>query len=261
MVTDAEIVAEFKRDVADEVELIPSGADRFGVVTPLAFDDGDLLPIVLRRVDGGWRLTDEGHTFLQLTYELEEADFEQPTRREIISKTLTTFGVLNLNGVLVLPIQNNNFGDALYTFIQALVKIDDIRYLSREHARSTFLDELRPMVRRVTPQSKEVVYNWYEPKHDPSGNYPVHCKVNGSGEPLLVFALPNDARVAIAALTLHMFNRWGIANRSIGIFEDQTKLDSKMVARLTDVVNKPFSNLAIAKEEIARFFPELRGQT
>jgi hypothetical protein len=257
MTISADIESDFRRNVSEELEIVPDGPDRFAIVTPMAFDDGDLLPVILRKHKDGWYLTDEGHTFLQLTYELEEADFQQPTRKEIINRTLLSFGVQNRDGELVLPISDQKYGDALYTFLQALVKIDDIRYLSREHARSTFIEDVRHMVRRVASPKREVIYNWHDPVRDPPGIYPVDCKVNGSGTPLFIFALANDARVAIAALSLHMFDKWKIQNKSIGIFEDQAKLDSKMVARFTDVCNKPFSNIAVAEKEIVRFFPEL----
>ncbi len=252
------IELEFRRNVSEELKLIPDGPERFVVITPVAFTDGDLLPIILRRAGGKWYLTDEGHTFLQLTYELEDADFQQPTRREIIDKTVSGLGLQNRNGELVLPIEDHEYGEALYTFIQAILKIDDVRYLSRERVRSTFLDDFRELIKKTVSPRRMVSYNWHEPQKDPEGLYPVDCKVNGvSRTPLFVFALPSDERVAIAALTLHMFDRWNIPHKSVGIFEDQTKLNPKMVARFTDVCDKPFSNLEIAREQLTRFVPEL----
>jgi Domain of unknown function DUF1828 len=251
------IELEFRRKVSEELEIIPSGPDRFHVVTPVAFGDGDLLPITLRKASTGWELTDEGHTFLQLTYELEEADFNQSTRREIVNSIVSGFGLQNRKGELVLPIDGQQYGDALYSFIQVLTKIDDIRYLSRDRVRSTFMDDFREWTRRVASAKREVIYDWNEPHKDPTGNYPVDCKINGTGTPIFLFALPNNQRVAIAALSIHMFQKWGVAHKSIGIFEDQAKIDPRMVARFTDVCNKPFSTLAAAEEHLVEFFPEL----
>jgi len=42
------------------------------------------------------------------------------------------------NGELVLDVQDERYGDALYSFVQALLKITDISYLARERVRSTF---------------------------------------------------------------------------------------------------------------------------
>jgi hypothetical protein len=248
---------DFRRDLAEEVEIRPLGPDRYGIVTPMAFDDGDLLPLVLIKDDQGWYFTDEGHTFLQLTYELEEADFRQPTRRDILNKNLSTFGLENRNGELVLRVDNSRFGDALYTFAQALVKIDDIRYLSRDRARSTFVEDVHRMVREIASPTKEIIYNWYDPVVDPTGNYPVDCKVNGTGKPIFVFALPNDSRVALATVSLFKLSQAGLNFKSVGIFEDQTKLDPKWVARFTDIGDKSFSNLEAARKDFLKYIPEL----
>jgi hypothetical protein len=254
---DNDIAVEVRRNLAEEIEVVALGPDKYGIVTPMAFDDGDLLPLVLRKDDAGWYLTDEGHTFLQLTYELEEADFRQPTRREIVNKNLSMFGMENRGGELVLRVEENKFGDALYTFAQALVKIDDIRYLSRERARSTFIEDVHQMVREVASPERDVIYNWHHPDIDPTGNYPVDCKINGTGKPVFVFALPNDSRVALATVSLLRLKQEQLDFKSVGIFEDQTKLDPKWVARFTDVADKPFSNLETARKDILKYVPEL----
>jgi hypothetical protein len=247
----------FKRGVSDELEIVREGPDRYVVITPLAFGDGDVLPIVLRRHDNeGWLLTDEGHTFMQLTYELDDADFQQPTRREIILRTLSAFGLQNRKGELVLPISGEEYGDALYSFIQALLKIDDIRYLSRERVRSSFMEDFKELMVRVTSRER-LSYNWHEPQRDPDAKYPVDCRINGTPSPLFIFALPSDERAAIATISLHMFNRWDLSYKAIGIFEEQEKISPKTVARFTDICNKSFSNLSVARDDLQKFFPEL----
>src|SRR5216684_583970 len=229
------IELEFRRNLVEVVEIHAMGPDRYGIVTPMAFDDGDLLPLVLRKDEQGWYLTDEGHTFLQLTYELEEADFRQGTRRDIVNKNLSMFGLENRNGELILRVENEKLGDALYNFAQALVKIDDVRYLSREHARSTFIEDVRQMVRSIASLQRQIEYDWHDPVIDPKGNYPVDCKINGRGKPVLIFALPNDQRVALATCSLFRLSQAGMKFKSVGIFEDQAKLDPRWVARFTDV--------------------------
>ena len=42
--------------------------DRYQVFTPFLFDDGDHLVIVLKRNNSHWVLSDEGHTYMHLTY-------------------------------------------------------------------------------------------------------------------------------------------------------------------------------------------------
>ncbi|HVA80928.1 MAG TPA: DUF1828 domain-containing protein [Candidatus Binataceae bacterium] len=262
MPTDRDnIQKELKRKICEDVQIVEQGLNRYVVVTPFTFDDGDVVPVVLQKRGDNWSFTDEGHTFMQLTYELDEADLEQPTRRDIIERTLSTTGVQNRSGELVLPVPDERFGDALYTFLQAILKIDDVRYLSRERAKTTFFDDFRALVKKVVAVPPDhldrVVYDWYEPSLDPTGNYRVDCRVNGTEMPLLMFALNSEDRVQKATITLLRFSNWHLRFKSVGIFEEQEKINARALARFTDACGKAFSSLAAANEGLPRFFPEL----
>jgi len=80
------IEQKFRSKVCDEIRLVGEGMNRHIVFTPFMFDDGDHLCILLERHDGHWYLTDEGHTFMHLSY--DEVDLEPGTRRKIIDTVL-----------------------------------------------------------------------------------------------------------------------------------------------------------------------------
>jgi len=67
----AEVEREFKRKVCDELALEQEGQGRHLVHTPFSFDDGDNLIIVLKRDGDAWILTDEAHTYMHLSYDLD----------------------------------------------------------------------------------------------------------------------------------------------------------------------------------------------
>jgi len=73
-------------------------------------------------------LSDEGHTFMHITYDLEDKDLRSGGRQKIISNALFAFSVEDRNGELILRIQDDHYGDALYSFIQALFKISDVSF-------------------------------------------------------------------------------------------------------------------------------------
>ncbi len=54
------------------VQVGPDGKDRFRVFTSFMFDDGDHISIVLKKEQDGWVLSDEGHTYMHLTYDMSE---------------------------------------------------------------------------------------------------------------------------------------------------------------------------------------------
>jgi hypothetical protein len=69
-----DIATDFKRTIGAEIELLPEGIHRYVVSTPFTFDDGDGFTVVLKRDSSGWFLTDEAHTFMHLSYEMDERD-------------------------------------------------------------------------------------------------------------------------------------------------------------------------------------------
>lgn len=66
------IEQDFRIKVSEKLRVKSEGIERFRVFVPFMFEDGDHLSIVMRKGDDQWILTDEGHTYMHLTYDLEE---------------------------------------------------------------------------------------------------------------------------------------------------------------------------------------------
>ena len=90
--------------------------------TPFVFDDGDHLAIVLRRNAAGWVLSDKGHTYMHLARDSDEPDPQDGTRRRINSDALAVFGIEDRGGELILSVRDSHYGDALYAFVQGLLR-------------------------------------------------------------------------------------------------------------------------------------------
>jgi hypothetical protein len=250
------IVSDFRTKVCDQVQLAQEGMDRYRVFTPFLFEDGDHLAIVLRRESAGWILSDEGHTYMHLTYDIEEKDFQKGTRQKIITNALSVFKVEDRDGELMLAIQEDHYGDALFSFSQALLKITDVAYLSRERVRSTFMEDFRAFISETVPEHRRI-FDWHDPRQDPQGMYNVDCRVNGMERPLFVFALPGDDKARDATISLLQFEKMGLSLRSMAVFEDQESVNRKVLARLSDVCEKQFSSLGANKERIVRYLREV----
>ena len=250
-----DIEREFRQKVCDSIRLVPEGVERFRVFTPFMFDDGDHLSVVLKRSDSRWLLSDEGHTYMHLTYDVDERALHQGTRQRLISNALSSFSVLDEEGELVVPIRDDRYGDALYSFVQGLLRISDVTYLSRERVRSTFLEDFRGFMEEHVPGERRA-FDWSDAQHDPEGKYVVDCRVNGVARPLLVYALPSDDKVRDATISLLQFERWGLVFRSLAIFQDQEEANRKVLARFSDVCEKQFSSLTTNRDRIARFLED-----
>jgi hypothetical protein len=249
------IQTDFRRKVGETVRLGEEGVDRYRVFTPFLFEDGDHLAIVIRREGEHWVLTDEGHTYMHLTYDLDEKDLQRGTRQKIIANALSVFSVDDQDGELRLKVPEERYGDALFSFVQALLKVSDVTFLSRERVKSTFMEDFHSFMEITVPPDRRV-FDWFDPQHDPEGKYTVDCRINGMPKPIMVFAVPSDDRVRDATISLLQFERWNVPHRSLAIYEDQEEVNRKVLARFSDVCEKQFSSLGANKDRIGGYLRE-----
>jgi len=250
--TPENIIQEFRRKVCEEIRLTPEGINRYILSTPFMFDDGDHLCILLKKENGRWYLTDEGHTFMHVSY--DEIDIERGTRSKIIDNALLSYGIRNENGELKSVIEEDAYGDTLYSFVQGLIKITDVSYLARERVRSTFLEDFRAFLEEKVPEVRRI-FDYSDPQHDPDRKYIVDCRVNGTRHPLFIFAISNDDKCRDATITSLQYEKFGISFIPTAIFENQEEINRRVLARFSDVCEKQFPSLQSAKE---RFEPYIK---
>ena len=229
------IEKDFIDSISAEIELVPDGRDRFYVYTPFRFNDGDHISIILKKESDGWILSDEGHTYMHLTYDIEEQQLFRGIRQDIISKALSAFGVKDRDGELILEIRDTDYGNALYAFAQALLKITSVTSISRKHTpretftQETFRSEFEEMIYSIASKDR-IELNWFHEERDPEGRYKVDCRINGMRTPLFVYALSTDRKVNQATIALYEFKAWKIPDfRSVGIIRDRTKVSRKSI--------------------------------
>lgn len=250
------IEKEFKKKICEKVQISSEGKDRFRISTPFMFNDGDHFVSLLKKLPNGWVISDEGHTYMHLSYEIDVKDLGMGTRQKIVDSALSMFGLKDIDGELVIKVEDDSYGDALYSFIQGVQKITDVNYLSRERVRSTFMEDFKAFISVKIPQDRRF-FNYYDNIHDPQGKYAVDCKINGIKRPLFIFAVPNDDKCQLATINCLQFEKWQIPFRPIAIFEEQVDIGRNVLARFSDVCEKQFSSLYSNKDRIEKYISEL----
>ena len=114
-----DIERDFKEKVSDHIKIMSEGEHRYRVFTPFMFADGDHFSIILKREDGGWVLSDEGHTLMHLCFDRNEID-SATQMGGAITNALTTLGVQEIQGELRTRIFDEHYGDFLNNFIQTI---------------------------------------------------------------------------------------------------------------------------------------------
>lgn len=250
-----EIQNKLREIVSSEISLLEEGIDRFRVFTPFEFEDGDHFSIILKKNGEYWIFSDEAHTIMHMSYDMDISVLKKGSRQKIITNILSNFGIDENNGTLSIKAKEEDLGNAFYNFVQALVKITDLSYLSKEQVRSTFYEDFRSLLsENVEPD--RLAFEYTHPEYDKEGKYIVDCRINGMPKPIYLFAIPNDSKCKDVMISMYQFERWGLKYHSVSIFEDQEEVNRRVLAKFSDIGEKQFSSLLSNRERIKKYLSE-----
>jgi len=120
-----DIKKEFFQKISAGFRIVEDGPNRYRVCTPFVFDDGDHPVIILRQDDTGlWRVTDEGHTFMRLSYSIG-GEGQRNDSQKAIEAGLIRHGIHEEDGELFIPLDDVPPGDVLFSFIQDIILMEE----------------------------------------------------------------------------------------------------------------------------------------
>lgn len=263
-----EIGNSFKSSVADSIQLFPDGKDRYRIFTPFHFDDGDHFVIVLRKEkDGKLSITDEGHTYMHLSYDVDLSSLNHGHYDEMIRDALERYGVREDNGSLSASFDKiSDAGNILYGFVQCLISIKEVSYLSHEETKDTiavfeppthqFKHYVTDFIRESTLEfvaNERIRFNYVNRELDIKGEYPVDYRINGIERPLHIYAISTNDKCLNATIGILKFREWKIPFTPLGIFRDEGRISRKALSHFTDASKQKRLCLKKDKAEIRGF--------
>ena len=227
-----------------EVKIKPKNGDLLSVVTPFFFPDGDPYQIYIREMPGGIiRLTDMGHTMMHLSYENDVDKFREGTRGKLFEQIKAETFIDEDNGEFYIDTQTSNLGFNIFRLGQALTKINDITFLNRARAESTFYEDLQEQLFKIVGEEK-VKKDYYYEEMENANDYPIDYRIEGKfGSPLFLFGIPNKDKARLTTIILERLLRSKADFDSILIFSDQGTIPKQDLARLSNAGGEMIASL------------------
>lgn len=121
-----EIARDLQAQICESVYVEADENGRHYIATPFVFGDGDQPVIALIPHDSGWMLSDLGNTMFRLGFQLDSDAMLTPDTQLRLHSALSMAGISRRDDELTKPLQHGNYAEALFDFIHALLKIDEL---------------------------------------------------------------------------------------------------------------------------------------
>ncbi|MCC5934009.1 MAG: DUF1828 domain-containing protein [Balneolales bacterium] len=211
--------------------------------TPFYFADGDAYQIYLKEMPGGiLRVTDRGHTFMHLSYETDTAKLREGTRGRLFEQIKAEFDLFEANGEIYTDTSADDLSKTLFRFGQGLTKMTDLSFLNRFRTESTFYDDLEERLTKLVSEEK-IQRNYFYPKIENSGDYPVDYFIQGKNSPLFLFGISGKDKARLTTIILERLLRAGADFDSLLVFADQQTIPKADLARLSNAGGEMVASL------------------
>lgn len=205
------------------------------VSTPFYFADGDPYQLYIKELAGGGiRLTDMGHTFMQLSYENDVDKFLEGTRGKLFEQILAEFDLQHADGEFYVDTEPAGLSSAIFRLGQGITRISDLTFLNRARAESTFYEDLNEQLGKLIDASK-IQRDYLLPGMENARDYPIDWRIEGKNAPLFLFGIPNRDKARLTTIILEHLLRANADFESLLIFADQGSIPKGDLARLSNV--------------------------
>ena len=226
-----------------EVSIRQKSDSLLAIETPFLFADGDPYQIYIKEMPGGViRLTDMGHTMMHLSYDNDIDKFKEGTRGIIFNQIKAETSIEEDEGEFFIDTPIDNLGFNIFRLGQALTKINDLTFLNRARAESTFYEDLQEQLKKIIGEDK-IQKDYYYSDMENSKDYPIDYRIEGKHAPLFLFGIPNKDKARLTTIILERLLRANADFESILIFSDQGAMPRQDLARLSNAGGEMIASL------------------
>ena len=234
-----------------EVIVMPKNDTLLLVKTPFSFPDGDPYQIFIKELYNGIiRLTDMGHTMLHLSYENDVDKFREGTRGELFNQILSEVEIKEEHGEFYIDTTIENLSNSIFRLGQGLTKINDLTFLNRFRAESTFYEDLDEQLNKIVPDGK-IIKDYFFDQMENANDYPIDYRIEGKHAPLFLFGIPNRDKARLTTIILERLLRMKADFDSLLIFSNQKTIPYNDLARLSNAGGEMIASLD-AETDFAR---------
>lgn len=226
-----------------QVNLHKKNERLLAIETPFFFPDGDPYQIYIKEMPNGiLRLSDMGHTMLHLSYDNDISKFREGTRGKLFEQIKAETFLEEDNGEFYIETQIDNLGFNIFRLGQALTKINDLTFLNRARAESTFYEDLQEQLLKIVGE-ENVIKDYFYTGMENAQDYPIDFRIEGKHAPLFLFGIPNRDKARLTTIILERLLRAQADFDSILIFSDQGAMPKQDLARLSNVGGEMIASL------------------
>jgi len=245
-----EICLKLSDAVKTAIKLEPVGRNTFRVITPFIFDDSDNFVIFLETEKGVIKFTDQGHTLLHVSYEV---DITSETREKILNSVLATHDLEYNEGEIYTKSTLKDIGQAFWDFIQGLLRVSDISQWKFERAASLFFEEFEEfMESRIRPKVPKVIKKWQEPSIDEAGLYEIPWFCANGKKPLFVFPIQSTVQCDQAIKSCLKYEGAKFEFNSFAVYADIEKINRRSQNQLLDIGAQAVTSFDTQRKERAQ---------
>jgi hypothetical protein len=177
-----------------------------------------------------------------LSYENDIDKLREGTRGKIFDQIKAETIIDEDNGEFFIETQIENLGFNIFRLGQALTKINDLTFLNRARAESTFYEDLQEQLYKIVGDDK-VKKDYYYGEMENAKDYPIDYRIEGRYAPLFLFGIPNRDKARLTTIILERLLRAKPDFDSLLIFSDQGSIPKQDLARLSNAGGEMIASL------------------